>query len=155
MSSQGSFVRTDRAWPGFDVRVDVDGSKPVLLAGMSTSIRGDTLTLTPKGDRALLVKQPYCDLHRNGDPYGSENRTIINSAGELNGGKLSFRLTESTTYFLECESSADMVYVFQVVGRKEFEEERRRQSKQGDLTLPYDAVIVDAQGNVVSLCLYR
>ena len=59
MSSQGSFVRTDRAWPGFDVRVDVDGSKPVLLAGMSTSIRGDTLTLIHEDDRALPIKEPY------------------------------------------------------------------------------------------------
>ena len=129
-----------------------DAWGPSLSTGVSLSIRGDALTLTPRGDRALLLKAPY-----HGEPFigGSEsNRTIINSAGELSGGKLSFRLTESTTYFLECESSADMVYVFQVVGRKEFEEERRRQSKQGDLTLPYDAVIVDAQGNVVSLCMF-
>ena len=54
---------------------------------MSASIRGDTLTLTPKGDRALLVK--YLD-------GSAGDETIINSAGELAGGKLSFRLTEST-----------------------------------------------------------
>ena len=46
-----------------------------------------------------------------------------------------------------------MVYIFQVVGRKEFEGERRR-SKQGDFTFPYDEVVVDAQGNVVSLCMF-
>ena len=130
---------------------EVGDHGPTLSTGVSLSIKGDTLTLTPRGNRALLLKAPY-----HGEPFidGSEsNRTIINSAGELAGGRLSFRLTESTTYFLECESSADMVYVFQVVGRKKFEEERQR-SKQGDLTLPYDAVIVDAQGNVVSLCMF-
>ena len=127
---------------------EVGDHGPTLSTGVSLSIKGDTLTLTPRGNRALLLKEPYY-------LRGSESdQTIINSAGELAGGRLSFRLTESTTYFLECESSADMVYVFQVVGRKEFEEERRRQSKQGDLTLPYDAVIVDAQGNVVSLCMF-
>ena len=122
-----------------------------LSTGVSLSIRGDALTLTPRGDRALLLKAPY-----HGEPFigGSEsNRTIINSAGELAGGRLSFRLTESTTYFLERESSADMVYIFKVVGRKEFEEERQR-SKQGDLKYPYGAVVVDAQGNVVSLCMF-
>ena len=59
LSSQGSFVRAGRAWPGFDVRVDVDGSKPVLLAGMSTSIRGDALTLIHEDDWALPIKEPY------------------------------------------------------------------------------------------------
>ena len=59
LSSQGSFVRAGRAWPGFDVRVDVDGSKPVLLAGMSTSIRGDTLILIHEDGRALPIKEPY------------------------------------------------------------------------------------------------
>ena len=72
-----------------------------LSTGVSLSIRGDALTLTPRGDRALLLKAPY-----HGEPNfnGSEGGTIINSAGELAGGKLSFRLTESTTYFLERES---------------------------------------------------
>ena len=126
---------------------EVGDHGPTLSTGVSLSIKGDTLTLTPRGNRALLLKEPYY-------LRGSESdQTIINSAGELAGGRLSFRLTESTTYFLECESSADMVYVFQVVGRKKFEEERQR-SKQGDLTLPYDAVIVDAQGNVVSLRMF-
>ena len=125
-----------------------------LSTGVSASIRGDTLTLTPKGDRALLVKQPYCDYHRNGHPYGSENRTIINSAGELSGGKLSFRLTESTVYFMEVESSADMVYVFRVIGREEFEKERSAWRGDAGTLGRYDAVVVDARGNVVSLRLW-
>ena len=121
-----------------------------LSTGVSLSIRGDALTLTPRGNRALLLKAPY-----HGEPNfdRSEGGTIINSAGELAGGRLSFRLTESTTYFLERESSADMVNIFKVVGRKEFEEERQR-SKQGDLKYPYGAVVVDAQGNVVSLRMF-
>ena len=131
---------------------DDDSRSGTLSTGVSASIRGDTLTLTPKGDRALLVKQPYCDFHRNGHPYGSENRTIINSAGELNGGKLSFRLTESTVYFMEVESSADMVDVFRVIGREEFEKRRQWRGNAGTFERG-DEVVVDARGNVVSLRL--
>lgn len=57
LSSQGSFVRTDRAWPGFDVRVGSD--QPMPSTGMPTSIRGDTLTLIHEDDRALPIKEPY------------------------------------------------------------------------------------------------
>ena len=127
-----------------------DGSRSgTLSTGVSASIRGDTLTLTPKGDRALLVKQPYCDLHRNGDPYGSENRTIINSAGELAGGKLSFRLTESTVYVLRYP--VDPGFWFEVVGGRE----KLEKVDIKGISWPYEELIVDAQGNVVSLCLYR
>ena len=118
-----------------------------LSTGVSASIRGDTLTLTPKGDRALLVKQPYCDYHRNGHPYGSENRTIINSAGELNGGKLSFRLTESTVYVVRY--SVDPGFWFEVVGGRE----KLEKVDIKGISWPDDELIVDAQGNVVSLCL--
>ena len=48
MSSQGSFVRTDRAWPGSDARVDVDGYKPVLLAGVYAFAGGRCADLVPK-----------------------------------------------------------------------------------------------------------
>ena len=127
-----------------------DGSRSgTLSTGVSASIRGDTLTLTPKGDRALLVKQPYCDCHRNGDPYGSENRTIINSAGELNGGKLSFRLTESTVYVVRYP--VDPGFWFEVVGGRE----KLEKVDIKGISWPYEELIVDAQGNVVSLCLYR
>ena len=124
-----------------------DGSRSgTLSTGVSASIRGDTLTLTPKGDRALLVKDPF------GGSAGDE--TIINSAGELAGGKLSFRLTESTVYFMEAESSADMVDVFRVIGREEFEKERPAWRGDAGTLGRYDAVVVDAQGNVVSLRLW-
>ena len=125
---------------------------PMLSTGVSASIRGDTLTLTPKGDRALLAKEPYQeDLLWSSDGKG---RTIINSARELAGGKLSFRLTESTVYFMEVESSADMVDVFRVIGREEFEKERSAWRGDAGTLGRYDAVVVDAQGNVVSLRLW-
>lgn len=126
---------------------DDDSRSGTLSTGVSASIRGDTLTLTPKGDRALLVKQPYCDFHRNGHPYGSENRTIINSAGELNGGKLSFRLTESTVYVLRYP--VDPGFWFEVVGGRE----KLEKVDIKGIYWPDDELIVDAQGNVVSLCL--
>lgn len=133
-----------------------DGSRSgTLSTGVSASIRGDMLTLTPKGDRALLVKQPYCDFHRNGHPYGSENRTIINSAGELNGGKLSFRLTESTVYVVEEDAPTDGMTIFRMVSREELEKERLAWPWREDAgTLGgHDWVVVDARGNVVSLRL--
>lgn len=132
---------------GSNSLVGGDDWGPMLSTGVSASIRGDTLTLTPKGDRALLVKQPYCDFHRNGHPYGSENRTIINSAGELNGGKLSFRLTESTVYVVR--HPVDPGFWFEVVGGRE----KLEKVDIKGISWPHDELIVDAQGNVVSLCL--
>ena len=136
---------------GLNSFVGGDDWGPMLSTGMSASIRGDVLTLTPKGDRALLAKEPYHqgDLFWSSDGKG---RTIINSARELAGGKLSFRLTESTVYFMEAESSADMVYVFRVIGREELEKRRQWRGNVGTLGR-YDEVIVDARGNVVSLLL--
>ena len=131
---------------GSNSLVGGDDWGPSLSTGISMSIRGDVLTLIPKGDRALLVKEPYLG--------GSGSEKIINSAGELTGGKLSFRLTESTVYFREHESSADLATIFCVVGREEFEK-RGLARRGGDDTFSYfyDAVVVDARGNVVSLCL--
>lgn len=132
---------------GSNSLVGGDDWGPILSTGVSASIRGDTLTLTPKGDRALLVKQPYCDFHRNGHPYGSENRTIINSAGELNGGKLSFRLTESTVYVVR--HPVDPGFWFEVVGGRE----KLEKVDIKGISWPHEELIVDSQGNVVSLCL--
>ena len=138
---------------GLNSFVGGDDWGPMLSTGVSASIRGDVLTLTPKGDRALLAKEPY---HQEGLFWSSDGkgRTIINSAGELAGGKLRFRLTESTVYFMEVESSADMVDVFRVIGREEFEKERPAWRGDAGTLERYDAVVVDVQGNVVSLRLW-
>ena len=54
---------------------------------------------------------------------------------------------------MEAESSADMVYVFRVIGREELEKRRQWRGNAGTLGR-YDAAVVDAQGNVVSLRLW-
>ena len=117
---------------------------PSLSTGVSASIRGDTLTLTPKGDRALLVKYPF--------DGSASDKTIINSARELAGGKLSFRLTESTAYVVEKDAPTDAMFIFRMIGREELEKRRQWRGNVGTLGR-YDEVIVDARGNVVSLLL--
>ena len=52
-------MRADCAWPGSDARVDVDGYKPVLLAGVYAFAGGDALTLIHEDDWALPIKEPY------------------------------------------------------------------------------------------------
>ena len=116
---------------------------PSLSTGVSASIRGDTLTLTPKGDRALLVKYPF--------DGSAGDETIINSAGELSGGKLSFRLTESTAYVVKKIDGT--VCVFRMIGREEFEKRRQWRGNAGTFERG-DEVVVDARGNVVSLSLW-
>ena len=110
---------------------------------MSASIRGDVLTLTPKGDRALLVKYPF--------DGSASDKTIINSARELAGGKLSFRLTESTAYVVKKIDGT--VCVFRMIGREEFEKRRQWRGNAGTFERG-DEVVVDARGNVVSLSLW-
>ena len=132
---------------GHNSLVGGDDHQPSLSTGVSLSIKGDTLTLTPRGDRALLVKYPF---------DGSANdRTIINSAGELSGGKLSFRLTELTAYVVEEDAPVDAMTIFRMVSREEFEKERLAWLWREDAgTLGrHDWVLVDARGNVVSLRL--
>ena len=129
---------------GLNSLIGGDDHLDMLSTGVSASIRGDTLTLTPKGDRALLVKDPF------GGSAGDE--TIINSAGELSGGKLSFRLTESTAYVVEYDAPTDAMTIFRMIGREEFEKRRQWRGNVGTLGR-YDEVIVDARGNVVSLLL--
>ena len=119
-----------------------DDYQPSLSTGVSASIRGDVLTLTPKGDRALLVK------HLDGS---ANDQTIINSAGELSGGKLSFRLTESTAYVVKKIDGT--VCVFRMIGREEFEKRRQWRGNAGTFERG-DEVVVDARGNVVSLSLW-
>ena len=129
---------------GLNSLIGGDDHLDMLSTGVSASIRGDTLTLTPKGDRALLVKDPF------GGSAGDE--TIINSAGELSGGKLSFRLTESTAYVVEYDAPTDAMFIFRMIGREELEKRRQWRGNVGTLGR-YDEVIVDARGNVVSLLL--
>ena len=129
---------------GLNSLIGGDDHLDMLSTGVSASIRGDTLTLTPKGDRALLVKDPF------GGSAGDE--TIINSAGELSGGKLSFRLTESTAYVVEKDAPTDAMFIFRMIGREELEKRRQWRGNVGTLGR-YDEVIVDARGNVVSLLL--
>ena len=118
---------------------------PMLSTGVSASIRGDTLTLTPKGDRALLVKDPF------GGSAGDE--TIINSAGELSGGKLSFRLTESTAYVVEYDAPTDAMTIFYMTSREGLEKTRLAWRGEAETLGRHDEVVVDARGNVVSLRL--
>ena len=132
---------------GYNSLVGGDDWGPSLSTGISRSIRGDVLTLTPKGDRALLVKIPF--------DGSAGDETIINSAGELSGGKLSFRLTESTAYVVEEDAPTDGMTIFRMVSREEFEKERLAWPWREDAgTLGrHDWVLVDARGNVVSLRL--
>ena len=130
---------------GLNSLIGGDDHLDMLSTGVSASIRGDTLTLTPKGDRALLLKDPF------GGSVGDE--TIINSAGELAGGKLSFRLTESTAYVVEYDAPVDAMTIFRMIGREELEKRRQWRGNAGTLGR-YDDVVVDARGNVVSLRLW-
>ena len=130
---------------GYNSLVGGDDWGPSLSTGISRSIRGDVLTLTPKGDRALLVKIPF--------DGSAGDETIINSAGELSGGKLSFRLTESTAYVVEYDAPTDAMTIFRMIGREELEKRRQWRGNAGTLGR-YDDVVVDARGNVVSLRLW-
>lgn len=130
---------------GLNSLIGGDDHLGMLSTGVSASIRGDTLTLTPKGDRALLVKYPF--------DGSAGDETIINSAGELAGGKLSFRLTESTAYVVEYDAPTDAMTIFRMISREEFEKRRQWRGNAGTLGR-YDDVVVDAQGNVVSLRLW-
>ena len=134
-----------RYYIGLNSLVGGDNYQPSLSTGVSASIRGDVLTLTPKGDRALLVKDPF--------DGSAGDETIINSAGELSGGKLSFRLTESTAYVVEKDAPVDAMTIFRMIGREEFEKRRQWRGNAGTLGR-YDEVVVDARGNVVSLRLW-
>ena len=129
---------------GLNSLIGGDDHLDMLSTGVSASIRGDTLTLTPKGDRALLVKYPF--------DGSASDKTIINSARELAGGKLSFRLTESTAYVVEKDAPTDAMFIFRMIGREELEKRRQWRGNVGTLGR-YDEVIVDARGNVVSLLL--
>jgi len=129
---------------GLNSLIGGDDHLDMLSTGVSASIRGDTLTLTPKGDRALLVKYPF--------DGSASDQTIINSARELAGGKLSFRLTESTAYVVEKDAPTDAMTIFRMIGREELEKRRQWRGNVGTLGR-YDEVIVDARGNVVSLLL--
>ena len=129
---------------GLNSLIGGDDHLDMLSTGVSASIRGDTLTLTPKGDRALLVKYPF--------DGSASDKTIINSARELAGGKLSFRLTESTAYVVEKDAPTDAMTIFRMIGREELEKRRQWRGNVGTLGR-YDEVIVDARGNVVSLLL--
>ena len=134
-----------RYYRGYNSLVGGDDWGPSLSTGISMSIRGDVLTLTPKGDRALLVKDPF------GGSAGDE--TIINSAGELSGGKLSFRLTESTAYVVEYDAPTDAMTIFYMTSREGLEKTRLAWRGEAETLGRYDEVIVDARGNVVSLLL--
>ena len=140
-------LRLTRYYIAPNFLVGGDDQQPSLSTGVSASIRGDVLTLTPKGDRALLVKIPF--------DGSAGDETIINSAGELSGGKLSFRLTESTAYVVEEDAPTDGMTIFRMVSREEFEKERLAWPWREDAgTLGrHDWVLVDARGNVVSLRL--
>ena len=116
-----------------------------LSTGVSASIRGDTLTLTPRGDRALLVKFPF--------DGSAGDETIINSAGELSGGKLSFRLTESTAYVVEYDAPTDAMTIFYMTSREGLEKTRLAWRGEAETLGRHDEVVVDARGNVVSLLL--
>ena len=134
-----------RYYIGLNSLIGGDNYQPSLSTGVSASIRGDVLTLTPKGDRALLVKDPF--------DGSAGDETIINSAGELSGGKLSFRLTESTAYVVEYDAPTDAMTIFYMTSREEFEKRRQWRGNAGTLGR-YDEVVVDARGNVVSLRLW-
>jgi|GEM_PF-4618855 len=134
-----------RYYRGYNSLVGGDDWGPSLSTGISMSIRDDVLTLTPKGDRALLVKFPF--------DGSAGDETIINSAGELSGGKLSFRLTESTAYVVEYDAPTDAMTIFYMTSREGLEKTRLAWRGEAETLGRYDEVIVDARGNVVSLLL--
>ena len=134
-----------RYYRGYNSLVGGDDWGPSLSTGISMSIRDDVLTLTPKGDRALLVKFPF--------DGSAGDETIINSAGELSGGKLSFRLTESTAYVVEYDAPTDAMTIFYMTSREGLEKTRLAWRGEAETLGRHDEVVVDARGNVVSLLL--